>query len=285
MVHQHRQQAIHLHQNYWPLKRHHAAVHKPPSLLNNGGLGVSQMRVAHHWDLLTRGWLDPWPMSGPLGATRMICPPTCSLMKGCWRSKAPSNAELSKSQYPAAFGSNVERRGQGQRTASLPIRAGKKPTASDKLQDRVTEAERQLKVEIINKQTDMQTLRISPLRMVAKAMISSGAQHVPKFSSRRPEELSRFLWMMEDLWKDAEVNDDGEMKEMVRKYADQDTEEEWKALENYKHGKIWEEFKTELIANYPEATAAEQGTPARIRWLCKEMKRIQLGDPTTLYTF
>ena len=60
------------------------AVHKPPSLLNNGGPGVSQMRVAHHQDLLTQGQLDPWPMSGPLGARRMICPPTCSLMKECW---------------------------------------------------------------------------------------------------------------------------------------------------------------------------------------------------------
>ena len=84
MLHWPQQQAIQPDQYHWPLKVPRRAVHKPPSLLNNGGLGVSQMRVAHHWDLLTQGQLDPWPMSGPPGVRRMIHPPTCSLIKGCW---------------------------------------------------------------------------------------------------------------------------------------------------------------------------------------------------------
>ena len=84
MVHQHQQQAIHLHGHYWPPEGPCTAAQKQPSLLNNGGPGVSQMRVAQHQYILTWGWFNPWPMSGPLGTRRIICPPTCSLRKGRW---------------------------------------------------------------------------------------------------------------------------------------------------------------------------------------------------------
>lgn len=67
---------------------------------------------------------------------------------------------------------------------------------------------------------------------------------------------------MEDLWKDVCVTDDNDKKESIMKYANQDSEEEWKALESYDEGRSWEEFKKELINNYLEAVAAEQGTPA-----------------------
>lgn len=67
---------------------------------------------------------------------------------------------------------------------------------------------------------------------------------------------------MEDLWKDVCVTDDDDKKESIMKYANQDSEEEWKALESYDEGRSWEEFKKELINNYLEAVAAEQGTPA-----------------------
>ena len=47
---------------------------------------------------------------------------------------------------------------------------------------------------------------------------------------------------------------------MIGKYADQESEEEWTALEAFEAGHSWEEFKEELIDNYPEAAAAERGT-------------------------
>jgi hypothetical protein len=91
--------------------------------------------------------------------------------------------------------------------------------------------------------------------------------------------------MMEDLWKEAGIEDDEDKKTSLGKYADQESEEEWKAFENYPKGNTWEEFKEELIVNYPEAAEAERGTPARIKQVCKDMKGIKLGDLGVLYAF
>jgi hypothetical protein len=148
--------------------------------------------------------------------------------------------------------------------------------------DKETDADKQTDVE---KETDSQTEEILPLKMVNKSMIAPGARDAPKFSSRRPQELRRFLRQMEDLWKEANIETDEDKKESIVKYVDQEGEEEWMALETYEKGSTWEEFKNELIANYPEAAAAEPGTPARLRHLCAETKGIRLGDLTTLYAF
>ena len=130
-----------------------------------------------------------------------------------------------------------------------------------------------------------QTTEIIPLKMGNKTMITPGARDALKFSSKKPQEIRRFLRQMEDLWREAGIIDDAEKKEGLGKYADHESEEEWKALENYESGNTWEEFKNELIFNYPEAAAAEHGTPARLKQMCGEAKGIQLGDLTTLYAF
>jgi hypothetical protein len=89
---------------------------------------------------------------------------------------------------------------------------------------------------------------------------------------------------MEDLWADAGVTDEEVKKKKIGKYADQDSEEEWAAFDSYATGS-WAEFKKELLANYPEAAAAERGTPARIRQICVEHGKISLGDMVSLYSF
>ena len=90
---------------------------------------------------------------------------------------------------------------------------------------------------------------------------------------------------MKDLWQEARIVDDDVKKMMICKYADQESEEEWTALEAFEAGCSWEKFKEELIKNYPEAVAAERGTPARIRQLCSETRNIRLGDLVALYAF
>lgn len=117
-----------------------------------------------------------------------------------------------------------------------------------------------------------------------KSMIAPSARDAPRFSSNRPQELRRFLRMMEDLWEQAEIKDDEVKKVSLGKYADQESEEEWKAFVTYPKG-TWKAFKEELISNYPEAAEAERGTPARIKQVCREMKGIKLGDLGALYAF
>jgi hypothetical protein len=118
-----------------------------------------------------------------------------------------------------------------------------------------------------------------------KRMIAPGARDAPRFKSSKPSELRRFIRSMEDLWRDANVTDDDQKKLMIGKYADQDSEEEWSAFKTFEDKYTWEEFKEELIENYPEAAAAERGTPARIRQLCRDTTKVRLGDLPALYIF
>ena len=135
--------------------------------------------------------------------------------------------------------------------------------------------------ETSNPQTDS---TLSSVKMIERQMPSPGSKNAPTFKSSRPEGLRRFIRLMEDLWIQAGVSQDESKKSMIGKYADQDSEEEWSAFETFEDG-TWEEFKEELIANYPEAAAAERGTPARIRQLCAETSKVRLGDMPALYRF
>lgn len=137
-------------------------------------------------------------------------------------------------------------------------------------------------VETLNSQTQ----RNSSSEMTdTKKMVAPGSKDAPRFKSTKPEELRRFIRLMEDLWKEAGVEDDEKKKLMIGKYADQESEEEWAAFRSFEKGNSWKEFKKELIENYPEAAAAERGTPARLRQLCAETSRIRLGDMPSLYAF
>jgi hypothetical protein len=125
----------------------------------------------------------------------------------------------------------------------------------------------------------------SSAEMTEKKIVAPGSKDAPRFKSSKPEELRRFIRLMEDLWKEAKIEDDESKKMMIGKYADPDSEEEWAAFSTMEKGHTWEEFKEELIENYPEAAAAERGTPARIRQLCSETSTVRLGDMPALYAF
>jgi hypothetical protein len=121
-----------------------------------------------------------------------------------------------------------------------------------------------------------------------KRMVSPGSRDAPRFRSTKPEELRRFIRLMEDLWKDCGVTNDQAKKVSIGKYADQESEEEWTAFDTFEDGHSWLEFKEELLENYPEAAAAERGTPARIREICSEANkvgRLMLGDMVPFYAF
>jgi len=121
--------------------------------------------------------------------------------------------------------------------------------------------------------------------MSERRMVAPGSKDAPRFKSTKPEELRRFIRLMEDLWQEAKVTDDQAQKAMIGKYADQESEEEWTAFDSFSDGYSWEEFKEELIENYPEAAAAERGTPSRIRQICSKAGKIEQGDMTALYAF
>ena len=74
-------------------------------------------------------------------------------------------------------------------------------------------------------------------------------------------------------------------KESIEKYADQGSKEEWGALKAFNEGYTWDEFKKELLDHYPEASAAERGTPVKIWQIVQEADNIELGDTVKLYSY
>ena len=118
-----------------------------------------------------------------------------------------------------------------------------------------------------------------------KRMVNPTSRDAPRFKSSKPAELRRFIRLMEDLWKEAGITNDQERKKSIGKYADADCEEEWKALRSSDQSYTWEEFKEELLENYPEAAAAERGTPYKLRKICSETDKIDLGDMIAFYSF
>ena len=118
--------------------------------------------------------------------------------------------------------------------------------------------------EIYSEDSESQTLKNKTKMVDKKQMIVPGSQDAPKFLLGRPKELQRFIRQIKDLWKECGMESDSEKKESIGKYADQESEEEWGALKAFNEGYTWDEFKKELLDNYPEALAAERGTPARI---------------------
>jgi hypothetical protein len=172
----------------------------------------------------------------------------------------------------------------------------KKRTINSDPKKTITKSEREKKIAQANKQLEKagifpnmsssQTNDImAPKRVAERKMPAPGTRDAPKFTSIKPEGLRRFISLMEDLWKESGVSDDEVKKSMIGKYADQDSEEEWAAFKTFESGHNWDEFKAELIENYPEAAAAERGTPARLRQLCSETSTVRLGDMPALYAF
>lgn len=191
------------------------------------------------------------------------------------------------------------------RTTGTSIRAGIVPpldshlgvrrtkSESEKVADRrrkFREAEEQLEKKAhigIDQPADTRIVSVSmpTTTMTQNKIIAPSARDAPRFSSRRPQELRRFLRCMEDLYKEAGVTGDEEKKDLLGKYADPESEEEWRALESFPKGHTWEDYKKELIANYPEAAEAERGKSTWIRQICRDTKDIRLGELAALYAF
>lgn len=191
---------------------------------------------------------------------------------------------------------------------SKPVRKIiKKPVQTKDRNKRIAEAERQLEIlenldqifepnlaveeesrqeeNLFTEGQSSQTNRNLSTMRESKQMVVPGTRDAPKFSSAKPRELRRFLRQMEDLWEEAGIEKDEEKKGSLGKYADQESEEEWRALDTYAEGCTWEAFKKEVLENYPEASAAERGTPARIRQIVKDAEGIEMGETTKLYTY
>ncbi|KAG6846247.1 hypothetical protein H0H93_015067, partial [Arthromyces matolae] len=96
----------------------------------------------------------------------------------------------------------------------------------------------------------------------------------PRFSSKEPDEVGQFIERMEHLFVLSGLTGNKERKERLVKYADAQTEEEWKELPTFSdQAKTWEEFKEEILYSYP-AYRSKTGSVAALDKICREHARL-----------
>jgi hypothetical protein len=115
-------------------------------------------------------------------------------------------------------------------------------------------------------------------------MPSRNCRKAPKFDRDNAEELLRYLEDVEQCLEAAGITDVAEMKNWARKYADLRTANDWTTLKSYRTG-TWDEYKAELISNYPEAANSTSGTFARLDKLCKEYRNLEPQEAGQILAF
>jgi len=115
-------------------------------------------------------------------------------------------------------------------------------------------------------------------------MPSRNCRKAPKFDRDNPEELLRYLDDVEQCLDAAGITDLTEMKNAARKYTDFRTANDWTTLKSYRTG-TWDEYKAELISNYPEAANSTSGTFARLDKLCKEYRNLEPQEAGQILAF
>lgn len=119
----------------------------------------------------------------------------------------------------------------------------------------------------------------------SKTMPRPLTRDAPSFDKEKPAELIRFLDMVKALFKECGIVDDQEKKNHVRGYADGNSYMEWEAFDTYKAPRTYEEFEEEIIANYPAASSARDGSLLSLDRICNEHQGIRVDALGSLLAF
>lgn len=93
----------------------------------------------------------------------------------------------------------------------------------------------------------------------------------PVFKGEEPQNLYRFLERYETVCEQAKVTGHRDKITKIMQYADPQSEAEWKGFKTYvNEDSTWEEFKRELINNYPEAVDQEEGSIHKLERVCNK---------------
>lgn len=195
----------------------------------------------------------------------------------------PPRTQRPKAKAPPAFGSGSPRtptvRASSSRLSSLtPLPSTPSPSRIPRFI--FTTPQLQSNSAVIQNQSLSTMATPTPEKMPA-----FGARDAPKFDQEKPRELLRFFRNLEDQFKRNHIVDAQEKKEFAGKYADVDTEIDWKGMRSYEIGKSWEDHKEEITASYPEASGLALGSLKNLERLCKENRRLSRSDVSELKTF
>lgn len=97
------------------------------------------------------------------------------------------------------------------------------------------------------------------------------------FDGDEPEGLEKYLSTLEDIFETVQATADEEKKDIAIRYCVTGTAREWSAFATFQPGSTWEEFKEEVILNYPECRESKEGSFALLDRLVKKTKRNKIG--------
>jgi hypothetical protein len=120
--------------------------------------------------------------------------------------------------------------------------------------------------------------------MSSASMPSPYAEEAPKFHYDKPEELNRFIRQVEELFKKCGVKTDTDKIKYLGAYADARSEREWEGMSSHAAGNF-SDFKTEIIASYPEASEEIRGSLRGLREIMDKYSQISPADLTQLQAF
>ena len=112
-----------------------------------------------------------------------------------------------------------------------------------------------------------------------------GAKGAPSFNEKEPEELPRYLEDVDELIKTHSITDDEEKKALLVRYTKLAVERQWKALPAWEKGKTYEDFKTAVLAEYPEVDSLTAGTRRRLEDVLHKYKGLVEYDLSDLMAY
>ena len=129
--------------------------------------------------------------------------------------------------------------------------------------------------------------------LIARKMVKSESDMPMPFTRDAPQfrgpqdarQLPRFLETVTELLKNCNVTDDARKKTWLGRYADAETELEWKGMETYEAGKTFEEHKKSILSSYWETKDLEEGSIAKLDKLVKKNQGLTLNDQSEVFDF
>ncbi|KAF7289015.1 hypothetical protein HMN09_01349400 [Mycena chlorophos] len=111
--------------------------------------------------------------------------------------------------------------------------------------------------------------------------------NVPKFTTEDKDDLRDFLEQVAEIIRLGAITDEQEKKELVTSYLPMKKREAWRALTSYPAtaNKTYIEFKTDVLAMYPEVAEETDGTLAELETLCAANKGIRRSEEGKLKRF
>lgn len=102
-------------------------------------------------------------------------------------------------------------------------------------------------------------------------------KNCPKFDGEDPENLEPYLAIIDELIETSKAGSDGDKKYIALRYCVPATQREWKALVTASAEHSWEEFKLEVIENYPEVREAKEGSLKLLEKIVKTHRKARVG--------